>query len=87
MKTVGIIRDRGQLTIPESVRKLARWTGTSSVVSISVEKPDEITITPHHAAKEIEWDKLFDGIKKAREIKGKGTISASEFIAKERTSY
>ena len=84
MKAVGIIRDRGQLTIPESIRKVARWTGTSSVVSFSVESPQEIIITPHQAVKEIEFSKLSEQIKNARSIRGKGNISASEFIAKNR---
>ncbi len=84
MTTVGIIRERGQLTLPESIRKLTRWTGTSSVVSITIEKPDEIIITPHQAAKEAEWEKLFELIKKSRDIKGKPTTSASEFITRDR---
>jgi len=87
MTTIGIIRDRGQLTIPESVRKVARWTGTSSVVSFSVESPQEIIITPHQAVKEAEWEKLFELIKKSRAIKGRGSVSASEFIAKGRRSH
>lgn len=86
MRTISIIRDRGQLTIPDSIRKLARWTSTSSVVSISIESPQEIVITPHQTVKEVEFTKLFELIKQSREVKGKGTAGASEFIAKDRKS-
>jgi bifunctional DNA-binding transcriptional regulator/antitoxin component of YhaV-PrlF toxin-antitoxin module len=85
MKTVAIIRDRGQLTIPDIIRESARWTSTSSVVSIVYEKPGEIVITPHQATNESYWDKLFDSIKKSRNIKGKGGISASVFITNDRS--
>ena len=84
MKTVAIIRERGQLTIPDSIRKQIRWITTSSVVSISMEKPDELIIMPHKMINEIEWERLFEIIKKSREFKGRGNVSASDFIAKVR---
>ena len=81
MKSVSIVRDRGQLTIPDSIRKLVTWVTPMSVVSISVVKPDEIVIKPHQ--QNIDWDKIWEGIKKARAIKGKrGNLS--KFIAQDR---
>ena len=59
MKTVSIIRGRGQLTIPDSIRKVIHWVSPMSVVSISVVKPDEIVIKPHHNQKEVDWNKLW----------------------------
>lgn len=86
MKTVSIIRDRGQLTIPDSVRRLVSWVSPLSPVSITVVKPDEIVISPHK--NEYDWDKMWEGIRKARAIKGKGkTISAVEFLQKDRRSH
>jgi bifunctional DNA-binding transcriptional regulator/antitoxin component of YhaV-PrlF toxin-antitoxin module len=87
MKTVGIIRDRGQLTIPDSVREIAGWVRTSSVVSISIENPQEIIITPHQVIREMDLDNLRELIKKSRAIKGKGSISAYAFLLKERGTY
>lgn len=84
MNTVAIIRDRGQLTIPDSVRKIAHWAGISSVVSISMNRPDEIVITPHKVARETEWDKLLELINKSREFKGRGSMKAVDFIAESR---
>ena len=85
MKTVSIVRDRGQLTIPDSIRRLVSWVTPSSAVSISVVKPDEIVIKPHHA--QIDWDKMWNLIRKSRAIKGKGKGSAAEFIEKDRRSH
>lgn len=85
MNTVSIIRDRGQLTIPDSVRKLVGWITPMSAVIISVVKPDEIVIKPHQ--KNINWDEIWENIKKARSMKGKGTQSAAEFLEQDRRSH
>ena len=85
MKTVSIIRDRGQLTIPDSIRKIVNWITPMSAVSISVVKPDEIVIKPHQ--KQVDWDKIWKGIQKARSIHGKGKISTLEFIQQDRLSH
>jgi bifunctional DNA-binding transcriptional regulator/antitoxin component of YhaV-PrlF toxin-antitoxin module len=84
MKTVGIIRERGQLTIPDPIRKVASWTANMSVVSISLEKSDQILITPHFTSKETEWERIMELVRKAREIKGKGRESGFEFIERNR---
>lgn len=85
MKTVGIVRERGQLTIPDSIRKIAEWISPLSAVSISIVKPDEIIIRPHK--KQYDWDKIWKMVKRSRSFKGRGRGSASEFIAKDRLSY
>ncbi len=85
MKTVGIIRDRGQLTIPDSIRKLVNWANPQSAVTISVVKSDEIVIKPHQ--KQVDWDKIWEGIKKSRAIKGKNAVSAVEILQKDRNSH
>ena len=89
MQAVGIVRQRGQLTIPEKIRETFRWLTPFSAVTITSQKPDEIVIRPHtQAKKEIDWDKIWEGIRLARAIKGKGkTISAAEFLQKDRRSH
>lgn len=84
MRTVSIIRNRGQLTIPDSIRKVVGWVNPLSAVSISMVHPDEIIIRPHHAQKEIDWDKLWKQIKRVRSFKGKGRGNLSAFIAEDR---
>lgn len=57
-----------------------------SAVFITVVKPDEITIRPHQV--QIDWDKVWANITKARSIKGKGSKgSLSEFIAEDRSNH
>ena len=83
MKTI-IIRDRGQITIPDSIRKLVTWIAPMSAVSISVVKPDEIVIRPHQHKKNVDWDSLWRQIKKVRAFKGKGRGNLSGFITEDR---
>lgn len=86
IQAVGIIRNRGQLTIPDKIRETFDWLTPSSTVTITSQKPDEIVIKPYKAAPD--WDKIWEGIRKARAIKGKGkTISAVEFLQKDRRSH
>jgi len=85
MKTVVIIRDRGQLTIPDDIRKVVNWVSTSSAVSISVVKPDEIIIKPHQ--KYVDWDKIWNNIRRSRAISGKGKLSAAKALERERQSH
>jgi bifunctional DNA-binding transcriptional regulator/antitoxin component of YhaV-PrlF toxin-antitoxin module len=85
MKSVSIIRDRGQLTIPDSVRKTLSWLNPMSAVTISVVKPDEIIIKPHQV--HINQEKIWNLIKKSRAIKGKGKGSAAEFLMDDRNSH
>ena len=84
MKAVSIIRDRGQLTIPDSIRRFVNWVGPMSVVSISVVNPNEIVIRPHHNEDRLDWDKLWKRIKRVRSFKGKGRGNLSAFIAEDR---
>ena len=84
MKTTSIIRERGQLTIPNSIRRIVNWATPMSAVSISVVKPDEIVIRPHQYQKEVDWDKLWKQIKRVRAFKGKGRGNLSTFIMEDR---
>lgn len=85
MKTVSIIRGRGQLTIPDSIRKIITWMRPMSAVTISIIKPDELVIKPHQ--ENVDWDKIWKGIRKARSIHGKSKQSAVEFLHKDRSSH
>lgn len=85
MKTVGIVRDRGQLTIPDSIRRIVTWITPMSAVSISVVKPDEIVIKPHQ--KHVDWDQVWENIRKSRAVLGKGNMSTVEFLEQDRKSH
>ncbi len=85
MQIVGIIRERGQLTIPESVRKIVNWANPMSAVSITVIKPDEIIIKPH--SQFLDSEQIWENIRKSRIIPGKGKISASQFLKTDRSEH
>lgn len=83
-----IVRQRGQLTIPDSIRKIREWASASSVVTISTQKPDEIIIKPYAPNKtDVYWKKIWKAIETARSIKGKNKGSLSEFIAQDRLNH
>ena len=86
MKSIAIVRERGQLTIPDAIRKMANWLRTSSAVTISMEKPDEIKIIPHKASHEIDWDTLWRDIKRVRAFKGEDG-NLSQFIMSDRETH
>ncbi|HUC88020.1 MAG TPA: hypothetical protein VMR95_02640 [Candidatus Binatia bacterium] len=86
MKTVSIVRSRGQLTIPDSVRKAAKWVEPMSAVSVTLVKPDQIVIQPHKSY--VDWEEIWAGIRHARAIKGKAqTGSTVDFLQKDRISH
>lgn len=81
-----VIRDRGQLTIPDKIRESLDWVNPNSVVTIISDKSDEIIIKPHGSdvKKEIDWKKLWRDIQRVRSYKGKGRGNLSKFIAEDR---
>ena len=81
-----IIRQRGQLTIPETVRVNVNWATVGSVVTVAVEKPDKISIQPYSSEKQLNWNKLWKDIERVRSYKGKGGGNLSEFISEDRES-
>lgn len=85
-RDVVIVRNRGQITIPNSIRKTVDWVNPMSAVSITVVKPDEIVIKPQ--TKTVDYNKLWKMIKKSRSLgKGRATESAAEFLEKDRLSH
>ena len=84
MRTTAIIRDRGQITIPEKIRSKLTWASNNSVVTITATKPDEISIQPIGSQADVDWDKLWKDLKRVRAYRGKGRGNLSAFIAKDR---
>lgn len=86
MKAVSIIRDRGQLTIPDNIRKKVSWANPMSPVTFVVTSPEEITIKPHK--NQMDRSKLWEDMTRVRSIKGRGeAISTSEFLEVDRKSH
>lgn len=85
-KTISIIRGRGQLTIPDSIRKQVKWADSMSAVSIALVKPNEIVIKPHESY--VDWDAVWQGVRKARAISGGNkAVSAASFLQTDRRSH
>lgn len=81
-----IIRNRGQLTIPEEIREALDWADSSSVVKMKVLEPQRIVIEPHQKTDSVNWETVWDGIALARSFSGKrGNLS--QFIAKDRQTH
>lgn len=85
MKVVSIVRNRGQLTIPDSIRQLVSWIAPLSAVTISVRRADEIVISPHQ--KYVDWEKIWEDIKKSRAIKGRSNIRTVKFLELDRNLH
>ena len=85
MNAVSIIRERGQLTIPDSIRKIVHWITPMSAVSISVVTPDEIILRPH--SQTLDKEKIWENIRKSRAIKGRNAVSALEIIENDRRNH
>ena len=90
IQTTAIIRNRGQLTIPDVIRRAFDWMKTESVVRIIYRSPQEIVITPYvqEKVKKINWKKIWAAIAEARAISSKGKKgSLSKFIAEDRYNH
>lgn len=85
MKNVSIIRDRGQITIPDAIRKVVSWANPMSAVTITVTRPDEIVIKPHQVA--VDWDDIWQKIRSSRSISGSGSQSALQTLLSDRNSH
>lgn len=87
LQTTSIVRDRGQLTIPDLIRSRVDWVNTGSVVTVSQVKADEIVIKPHAVRKKTNWDKLWRDIQLVRSFKGSYQGGLSDFIISDRESH
>lgn len=88
ISSTAIIRQRGQLTIPDSIRDALSWLKTDTVVAITPKSPDELVITPYKksASDRVNWDEIWRKIKLTRSFKGKrGNLS--RFIAEDRKHH
>lgn len=82
-----IIRQRGQLTLPDRIREKINWLNPGSVVSIDTTETNKVTLFPYSTRKTVDWDKLWKQMKRVRAFKGRGRGNLSEFIAKDRETH
>lgn len=81
-----VIRDRGQLTIPEKIREILHWSSPNSVVSITATSKNELVIKPFEGKKQIDWSSIWLNIDLSRSYQGKqGNLSG--FVSSDRESH
>jgi bifunctional DNA-binding transcriptional regulator/antitoxin component of YhaV-PrlF toxin-antitoxin module len=81
-----IIRDRGQLTIPEKIRKALKWSHTNSVVSLTATSNDELIIKPYKNEEKTDWERIWLDIDLSRSYKSKkGNLA--KFIVNDRENH
>ena len=86
MKNVIVVRNRGQITIPDSIRKAVGWVSPMSAISISVVSPDEIVLRPQTQL--VDRNKLWEMINKSRSLGvGRATQSSAKFLEADRKSH
>jgi len=88
LKTQGtaVIRNRGQLTIPEKIRQVLYWSLPNSVVTVTANSKDELIIRPFKEQKHVDWASVWLNIGLSRSFLGKNT-SLSDFVLKDRESH
>ena len=86
MQGTAIIRGRGQLTIPERMREILKWSSPNSVVSLTTTSAGELVIRPFMTKKQIDWETVWLNIDLSRSYIGKrGNLSG--FISSDRESH
>ncbi len=86
-QTISIIRRRGQLTIPDSIRDEVSWVNPLSPVTVTLVNSEEIAIRPHQPQKKVDWEKLWKQLRRVRSFKGRGGGNLSAFIVKDRETH
>ena len=84
MKTTSIVRDRGQLTIPDSVRESLSWLYPLAAVDITVCDEYTITLSPHAHRHQSSWDECIQKIELAQTFPSHSSRSASDIINEDR---
>ena len=86
LQTTAIVRDRGQLTIPNDIREVIDWMTPASVVTIYIETTNKLVIQPHFIEKQINWEEIWNQVKLARSFIGESG-NLSKFIAEDRRKH
>lgn len=83
-QTTAVIRQRGQLTVPEEIRKVFNWVTNNAVVSINI-TAGGFFVAPFaaKAQKKVDWQSILERMQIAHTFKGKSG-SMSQFIINDR---
>lgn len=93
-QTISKIRQRGQLTVPQSIREALNWPDSEVMVKIVTIKDgfrvEKLPIShPEHPKKKLtknEWDKIYQDMERFSKL-GRQDVKLTEFIRKDRDSH
>ena len=93
-QTISKIRERGQLTIPQSIRQALNWSQDEVIVKIVTIRDgfrvERLPIShPQHPKKELtkkEWDKIYKDMEKISKS-GKQNIKLTDFLRHDRNTH
>lgn len=91
IQTVSKIRERGQLTIPQSIREALRWPDEDILVKVTTTEDgfrvEKLPIShPQHPKKKLtkgEWDKIYEDMEKISKS-GNQNIKLTDFLRHDR---
>jgi bifunctional DNA-binding transcriptional regulator/antitoxin component of YhaV-PrlF toxin-antitoxin module len=85
ISTQSIVRDRGQITLPQIVRRQLSWLEINSPIQIYATN-QEIIIKPYLSQSTTSWQKIWDSLALAQSFIGKrGNLS--QFIVSDRDNH
>ncbi len=89
MNTTAVIRQRGQITIPDQIRDFLKWLSPNSVVSITVANNEEVVIRPllRAVTQKPDWKKIWEGLELVNTFKSGKNGSLSDFVIKDRENH
>jgi bifunctional DNA-binding transcriptional regulator/antitoxin component of YhaV-PrlF toxin-antitoxin module len=91
MTVTATIRQRGQLTIPDLIRKKFSWLKENAVVSIAASSGGEVIIKPlivQGASDKPNWNEIWRRIYLTRSFRGRTKDkSLSQFIVEDRLRH
>jgi len=88
MMTNVVVRQRGQVTIPDDVRNMVAWLSEGSAVGLEMVEKEMLILRPHTKAivKKFSWNEISKKINLARSFKGQnGNLSG--FIIEDRKNH
>lgn len=88
MMTNVVVRQRGQVTIPDDVRNMVAWLSEGSAVGLEMVEKEMLVLRPHAKinARKFSWEDVSKKINLARSFKGQnGDLSG--FIIEDRNNH
>lgn len=88
MMTNVVVRQRGQVTIPDDVRNMVAWLSEGSAVGLEMVEKEMLILRPHVLAntKIFDWNKILNKINLSRSFKGRNG-DLSTFIIEDRSNH